>query len=58
MLQGSRYDEKVDLWAIGVLTYELFYGNSPFDLNEQQDLIKIVRICSYLGHLITKFSTE
>ena len=58
MLQGSRYDEKVDLWAIGVLTYELFYGNSPFDINEQQDLIKIVRICSYLGHLITKFSTE
>lgn len=43
MLQGSRYDEKVDLWAIGVLTFELFYGKSPFDINEQQDLMKIVK---------------
>jgi serine/threonine protein kinase len=42
LLQGSRYDEKVDLWAIGVLAYELFFGTSPFDISEQQDLVKIV----------------
>jgi len=33
LLQGSRYDEKVDLWAIGILAFELYYGNSPFDIN-------------------------
>jgi len=43
LLQGSRYDEKVALWAVGVLAYELFYGKSPFNINEQEDLVKIVR---------------
>ena len=42
ILKGYKYDEKVDLWAIGILAYELFFGCSPFDINEQQDLVKIV----------------
>jgi serine/threonine protein kinase len=33
LLKGQRYDEKVDLWAIGILAYELFIGNSPFEIN-------------------------
>jgi len=24
------YDSKIDIWSIGVLTYELIYGNIPF----------------------------
>lgn len=44
LLQGERYDEKVDLWAVGVMTYELNLGCSPFDINEQEDLHKIVKI--------------
>jgi serine/threonine protein kinase len=44
LLKGQRYDEKVDLWAIGILAYELVIGNSPFEINEQHDLIKIVTI--------------
>ena len=35
LLQGERYDEKVDLWAVGVLAYELAFGVSPFNINEQ-----------------------
>lgn len=31
MLSGSAYDLKVDIWALGVLTYKLFYGKFPFD---------------------------
>lgn len=42
MLQGARYDEKVDLWAIGVLAFELHLGVSPFNVEEQEDLVKIV----------------
>ena len=33
LLKGQRYDEKVDLWAIGILAYELFIGCSPFEIN-------------------------
>ncbi|KAI0106280.1 serine/threonine-protein kinase [Nemania sp. FL0031] len=29
--QGQFYDEKVDLWALGVLTYEFLVGQAPFE---------------------------
>ena len=31
MIEGRTYDEKVDLWCIGVLCYELLAGNPPFE---------------------------
>ena len=30
MLNGSSYDEKVDVWAIGVIAYQLIFGCLPF----------------------------
>jgi serine/threonine protein kinase len=33
ILKGQKYDEKVDLWAIGILAYELLLGKSPFDIS-------------------------
>ncbi len=44
LLQGEKYDEKVDLWAVGILAYELHLGSSPFNINEQEDLVKIVML--------------
>lgn len=43
LLKGEPYDFKHDLWAIGVLAYELFYGRLPFDIHKGDDLFKIVR---------------
>lgn len=31
MIEGRTYDEKVDLWCIGVLCYELLVGSPPFE---------------------------
>ncbi len=31
MLLGKNYDEKIDVWAIGIVIYECFIGNVPFD---------------------------
>ena len=33
MISGQGHDGGVDIWALGVLIYELFTGNSPFSLN-------------------------
>lgn len=30
MFQGKEYDELVDSWAVGVITYQLIYGRLPF----------------------------
>jgi aurora kinase len=30
MIEGRQHDAAVDLWTLGVLTYELLYGDPPF----------------------------
>ncbi|KAF9241069.1 kinase-like protein [Melanogaster broomeanus] len=31
MVEGKEHNEKVDYWALGVLTYEFLVGNPPFE---------------------------
>lgn len=42
MIKGEEYDEKIDLWAIGILTYELLIGRIPFKIWSEAQLHKIV----------------
>jgi aurora kinase len=30
-LSGGSYNEKIDVWGIGILAYELLTGKSPFE---------------------------
>lgn len=32
MVYGQQYDNGVDLWSLGVLTYELTTGKTPFQI--------------------------
>ena len=42
IVKHEYYDKKVDVWCVGVLTYEMLYGNSPFEVRHYYDLAKIV----------------
>ena len=42
MIKNELYDSKLDVWNVGVLTYELLYGSIPFEIRSLQDLSKIV----------------
>ena len=42
LVQKRQYDNKVDIWNIGVLTYELLYGKVPFEVRTEEDLSKII----------------
>ncbi|PNH12415.1 Serine/threonine-protein kinase ark1 [Tetrabaena socialis] len=40
---GARtYDEKVDIWATGVLVYELLVGRPPFEVDDPQETASLI----------------
>ena len=39
----SQYDEKCDLWSVGVLMYILLANIPPFDGSDEKEIIKNVK---------------
>jgi len=33
MILGTGHNEKLDVWSLGILTYELIHGKTPFRPN-------------------------
>ena len=46
MLQGGGYDEKVDLWALGITIYKLITGFTPFESEYHSDTILNILKCA------------
>ncbi|VEL27484.1 unnamed protein product [Protopolystoma xenopodis] len=44
MLSGNTHDERVDIWAVGVLCYEMLCGSPPFEHEQHQETHS--RICA------------
>lgn len=42
VLRGTPADERADLWAVGVIAYELFVGKHPFDTRTPATLLRSV----------------
>jgi len=42
IVMGVEYDEKIDIWDIGMMTYECLLGKIPFRIYSELDLNRIV----------------
>jgi tRNA A-37 threonylcarbamoyl transferase component Bud32 len=56
MLRNDEYDESVDIWSIGVLTYELWSGYAPFQDKDTTGVYKKIGSTSY--KMFKHFSEE
>lgn len=34
IMKNKPYDKKVDIWSLGVITFQLIYGKLPFSTSE------------------------
>lgn len=44
-LQG-KFNPKIDLWSVGIITYTLLVGKIPYDAADDEDLVDLVRSAS------------
>ena len=59
MLDGSqRYNEKVDLWSLGVLTYEFLVGSAPFVDEPIRTQMRIVKGDMVVPSFVSKEASD
>lgn len=39
MIQNKPYDYKIDIWALGILLFELIAGRAPFKGNSPDEVL-------------------
>lgn len=47
MVLGKPYDFRTDSWSLGVLTYELLFGTTPFYAENQMEMYKRIELVDY-----------
>jgi serine/threonine protein kinase len=49
IIERKTYDCTVDLWCIGVLTYELFVGRAPFEGQSRAQVMSSIVNVKYIS---------
>jgi len=47
VLSGSRYDKKCDVWSVGVVTFVMLSGRTPFNAKDLVGIAREIRNCNY-----------
>eukprot|EP00644_Phytophthora_capsici_P004308 jgi/Phyca11/110074/e_gw1.17.344.1 len=47
MVMGESYDYRADSWSLGVLTYELLVGSTPFKCENQMEMYRRIGLVEY-----------
>ncbi|XP_003368968.1 serine/threonine-protein kinase 6, partial [Trichinella spiralis] len=47
MICHDSYDEKIDIWALGVLLYEFLVGDPPFFAPSQKATMRLISTCEF-----------
>ncbi|KAF2468256.1 uncharacterized protein BDR25DRAFT_266039 [Lindgomyces ingoldianus] len=55
---GKGHDEKVDLWAIGIMMYTLAVGRAPFHAAKREDIYRKLKAREYSWPDLAKFQNE
>ncbi|KAF2187846.1 hypothetical protein K469DRAFT_737953 [Zopfia rhizophila CBS 207.26] len=55
---GRGHDEKVDLWAIGIMMYTLAVGRAPFHAAKREDIYRKLKAREYSWPDLAKFPNE
>ncbi|KAF2736651.1 Pkinase-domain-containing protein [Polyplosphaeria fusca] len=55
---GKGHDEKVDLWAIGIMMYTLAVGRAPFHAAKREDIYKKLKAREYTWPDLAKFAND
>ena len=45
ILKGKIYNEKVDIWSLGVITFMLLTGKNPFPGKDRDSVKKLITTC-------------
>ena len=58
ILKGEKYDNKVDVWSLGTIFYEMLTGFVPFTGKNQDDLLENLEKGNYMFPKAVKLSLE